>query len=155
LLVFPSIVLAIILVSVVGGTVVALMVALVATELPVFARFLRSFTLQEREREYVQAAIAAGGTDFYILARVILPNIWTRSMVIIGLGASEVVLMIAALGYLGLGIQPPNPEWGAMLSQGQSYFSQDPTLMVFPGLTIMLFVLGANLTSQGLQKLTG
>ena len=153
LLTFPSIVLAIILVSVLGGTIPSLFVALISTELPVFVRFLRSYTLQEREREYVQASLSAGASEFYILARVVLPNIWTRAVVIIGLAASDIVLMIAALGYLGLGVQPPSPEWGAMLSQGQSYFTQDPYLMIFPGVFIMLLILAANLISQGFQKI--
>ena len=139
--------------SVLGGTIPSLFVALISTELPVFVRFLRSYTLQEREREYVQASLSAGASEFYILARVVLPNIWTRAVVIIGLAASDIVLMIAALGYLGLGVQPPSPEWGAMLSQGQSYFTQDPYLMIFPGVFIMLLILAANLISQGFQKI--
>ena len=155
LLTFPSVVLAIILVSVVGGSLLALFVALVTTQLPVFVRFLRSYTIQEREQEYVIAAIASGASDLYILTRVLLPNIWARAVVVIGLAASEIVLMIAALGYLGLGIQPPSPEWGSMLSQAQSYFTQDPYLMIFPGIAIMLFVLAANLLSQGAQRFQG
>lgn len=152
ILTFPSIVLAIVLVTVMGGNLLGLLVALVATQTPMFVRFLRSFTLQVRAQEYIQASVALGATNTWILTRAILPDILGQSLVIVSLSASEIVLMIAALGFLGLGVQPPTPEWGSMLSQGQSYFTEDPSLMIFPGLFIMLMVLALNTTGQGLRK---
>lgn len=151
LLTFPSIVLAIVLVSVLQSGTVALEIAIVATQAPVFVRFTRMYALRERGKPYVESAIASGATRWWLMVRTVLPNVLGPSLVLVSLGASEVVLLISALGFLGLGVEPPAPEWGAMLSAGQSYFVQAPYLMLAPGAAIFVLVLGLNLLGEAVR----
>ncbi len=152
ILTFPSIVLAIVLVSVLQNGLLALEVAIVATQAPVFVRFTRMYAMRERGRPYVEAAVAAGASRPWVMVRTVLPNVLGPSLVLVSLGASEVVLLISALGFLGLGVQPPAPEWGAMLSAGQSYFAQAPYLMLAPGAAIFVLVLGLNLLGEAVRQ---
>jgi peptide/nickel transport system permease protein len=116
-----------------------------------YARILRAAVLSEREREYVQAALAAGASSFRILARHIGPNITGPLIVWTTLDAGKVILGIAGLSFLGLGAQPPTPEWGAMLAGSRSYFQLAPHLMLFPGVAIILTALAINLVGDGLR----
>lgn len=151
ILAFPSLVLAIVLVSIIGSGVSGLVVTITVTQAPQLIRYIRGFVLQLREMEYIQAAKAAGSGILYILFRHILRNTLGPTVVILSLLASEAVLVAAALGFLGLGVQPPDPEWGTMLSRSRSYFAQTPHLMLFPGLAIALLILGFNLVGDGLR----
>ncbi len=151
ILTFPSVILAIVLVSVLPSGLVALEVAIWATQAPVFVRFTRMYVLRERHKPYVESAIASGAPAPWLMARTVLPNILGPSLVLVSLGASEIVLLIAALGFLGLGVQPPAPEWGAMLSASQSYFAQAPYLMLAPGIAIFSLVLGLNLLGEAVR----
>lgn len=151
ILTFPSIVLAIIIVSMIGTGKTGLIITIMITQAPQIVRYLRGFVFQIREMEYIMAAKAAGSRTSYIMVRHVLRNIMGSCTVILSLLASEAVLVAAALGFLGLGVQPPDPEWGTMLSRSRSYFMETPHLMFFPGLAIAMLILGFNLLGDGLR----
>jgi ABC-type dipeptide/oligopeptide/nickel transport system permease subunit len=151
ILTFPSLVLAIIIVSMIGTGKTGLIITVMITQAPQLVRYLRGFVFQIREMEYITAAKAAGSRTSFIIVHHVLRNILGSSMVILSLMASEAVLVAAALGFLGLGVQPPDPEWGTMLSRSRSYFTQTPHLMVFPGLAIAMLILSFNLLGDGLR----
>ena len=151
ILTFPSLVLAIIIVSMIGSGKTGLIITIMITQAPQIVRYLRGFVFQIREMEYISSAKAAGSRTFYIMKKHILRNIMGPSLVVLSLLASEAVLVAAALGFLGLGVQPPDPEWGTMLSRGRSYFMESPHLMIFPGLAIALLILGFNLIGDGMR----
>lgn len=150
-LTFPSLVLSILIVTMIGSGKTGLIFTIMVTQAPQMVRYLRGFIFQIREMEYIAAAKAAGSRTFYILTRHVLRNVLGASLVIVSLMASEAVLVAAALGFLGMGVQPPDPEWGTMLSRSRSYFLQAPHLMIFPGLAIALLILGFNLVGDGLR----
>ena len=108
-------------------------------------------TFSTREKDFVIAAKALGCSTFDILRKHILPNILGPLLVIATLGVADTILTAATLGFLGLGAQPPTPEWGAMLSRGRDYIWSAPWLTIFPGLAIMVTVLGLNLLGDGLR----
>lgn len=108
--------------------------------------------MQIRNLEYIDAANAVGSSTFFILTRHIMRNITGNTAVILSLMASEALLVASALGFLGLGVQPPTPELGTMLSRGRMYFERAPHLMIFPGLFIAILILGFNLLGDGIRN---
>lgn len=150
-LTFPSLVLSIIIVTIIGTGTTGLLITIAVTQAPALVRYIRGFVLQIKEMEYIEAAKASGSGNFHILTRHILRNTLGSTMVILSLMASDAVLVAAALGFLGLGVQPPDPEWGTMLSRSRSYFATSPHLMVFPGFAIAALILGFNLSGDGLR----
>lgn len=153
LLAFPSTLLAIAIVAVVGPSLTNAMIAISITQIPVYIRLARSVVLSARELDYVQAANALGAPNRRILLRHLLPNALPPIIVQATLSIGTATLETAALGFLGLGAQPPAPEWGAMLSDAfrGGYALNAPWTMVFPGLFIMLTVLAFNLLGDGLR----
>ncbi|MEN8113930.1 MAG: ABC transporter permease [Actinomycetota bacterium] len=151
LLTFPSIVLAIILVAVLGTGSFPLLVALVVTQVPQTFRYVRGFTSQTASAEYVLASRASGSATGFTVSRHILPNIAGPLVVITSLLASEAFLMIAALGFLGIGVQPPTAEWGTMLNEARADFTLHPHVMVFPGLAIATLILAFNILGDALR----
>ncbi|GIW26044.1 ABC transporter permease [Meiothermus sp.] len=153
LLAFPSTLLAIAIVAVVGPSLTNAMIAVSITQIPVYIRLARSVVLSARELDYVQAATALGAPSRRILLRHLLPNALPPIIVQATLSIGTATLETAALGFLGLGAQPPAPEWGAMLSDAfrGGYALNAPWTMVFPGLFIMLTVLAFNLLGDGLR----
>lgn len=153
LLAFPSTLLAIAIVAVVGPSLTNAMIAIGITQIPVYIRLTRSVVLSARELEYVQAATALGAPNRRILLRHLLPNALPPIIVQATLSIGTATLETAALGFLGLGAQPPAPEWGAMLSDAfrGGYALNAPWTMIFPGLLIMLTVLAFNLLGDGLR----
>lgn len=117
------------------------------------ARIARGATLTVRELEYVQASRAIGSKDGWIILRHVLPNIFSPVIVQTTLELSQGVLLSAALGFLGLGVQPPLPELGTMLSQARTYLTIAPHMMLFPGLFIALLILGLNLAGDAVRDL--
>jgi len=115
------------------------------------ARVVRSKVLAEREKEYVEAARAIGMTDLRIMFREVLPNVIGPVMVLATLGIAATILAESVLSYLGLGVPPPTPSWGAMIAEGQSWYRLAPRLIFVPGLCILLTVLGFNLLGEGLR----
>ena len=148
---FPAILLAIAIMAARGRGVGNAMVAIGIVYVPIFARIVRGSVLSVREEEFIEAARAVGASDVRIMARHIFPNILSPIIVEITLSLSFAILAEAALSFFGLGQQPPDPSWGRMLSEGRAYFQQSVWLAIFPGLAIMLTVLGFNLLGDGLR----
>lgn len=151
LLAFPGILLAIAIVAVRGPGLLNTMFAVAVVGIPGYARVMRSMVLSLREREYVLAARMVGTRDRGIMFRHIFPNSLSPLIVQATLGIGGTILFAAALGFLGLGAQPPLPEWGAMISDGIPFLRTDPHMVFFPGFAIMTTVLGFNLLGDGLR----
>ena len=151
LLALPAILLAITVAARVGAGLPAAMVAAGLVGLPAYARLSRASTLAVKRREMIDAARAMGATDREIITRHIVPNILTPLIVQSTIGVGNAILLVSALGFLGLGAQPPTPEWGRMLADAQRYVTDAPYIGIFPGLAISLTVLGFNLTGDGLR----
>lgn len=151
LLAFPSLILAIAIVTVLGPGLQNALLAIAIVSIPVYARLARASVLSVKEQEYVTAARTLGSTPIRLLFGQIMPNSLTPLIVQGTLGIGGAVLEAAALSFLGLGAQPPTPEWGAILSEGRSYVFTAPHLVFFPGIAIMLTVLGFNLLGDGLR----
>lgn len=151
LLAFPSILLAIAIVSALGPSLTNALIAIAVINIPNFGRLIRSKVLSIKQEEYITAAKAIGMTDFRILFSHILPNSMTPVIVQGTLAIASAIIEAAALGFLGLGAQAPQPEWGKMLADARIYLVNAPWTMIFPGLAIMLTVLGFNLMGDGLR----
>jgi len=147
----PGILLAIVVIAILGVGLENVIVAISIASIPVFARLAFGSTLAVRENEHVQAARSLGASSRSILVRHILPNVAAPLIVMTTLRISTVILTASGLSFLGLGAQPPTPEWGAMLSAGRSYFTSNPHVATFPGIAIMLVVLGFNMLGDGLR----
>lgn len=153
LLAFPSILLAIAIVAILGPSLFNALVAISIVNIPTYGRLMRARVLSLREEEYVLAAHTVGLRQWRILFRHILPNSITPILVQGTMGIGSAVLEAAALGFLGMGAQPPEPEWGKMLADARNYIVQAPWLSIFPGLAIMATVLSFNLLGDGLRDL--
>lgn len=151
LLAFPGIFLALTVVAVLGPGLMNTMLAVGISGIPQFARLVRGSVLSARENVYVEAARSLGCQDIRIMRRHILPNIVAPIIVLSSLSYGWAILNAASLSFLGLGAQPPTPEWGVMLSEGRAFLRDAPWMTVFPGLFIMVSVLSANLMGDGLR----
>jgi peptide/nickel transport system permease protein len=151
LLAFPGILLALAIVSVLSPGLNNVMIAVGLSAVPNYARLVRASVLSAREQLYVEAARALGSRDLSIVARYILPNVVAPLIVTGTLGLGTAILSAAALSFLGLGSQPPQPEWGRMLSEGRDYLREAWWISTVPGLGIMLTVLAMNLLGDGLR----
>ena len=151
LMAFPSLLLAIAIVSVLGMGLINALLAIGIVSIPRFARLVRSTVLSVKELDYVQASRALGASPMHILFMRILPNAVTPLIVQGTLGIATAILDAAALSFLGLGAEPPIPEWGLMLGEEKNSIFSAPHLVIFPGIAIMLTVLGFNLLGDGLR----
>ncbi len=151
LLAFPSLILAIALISVLEPGVSSLIIAVSVTRLPTLARLARGSILATKEFDYVLAARCIGVSHRLILLRHLLPNAISPLVVQATLSTGGAIIHAATLGFLGLGVQAPTPEWGAMLSRGRTYTTVAPHVVLFPGLAIALFVFGLNSFGDGLR----
>ncbi|RNB86324.1 ABC transporter permease [Brevibacillus panacihumi] len=151
MLAFPSILLAIAIVAILGPSLQNALLAIAIVNIPTFGRLVRSRVLSLKEEEFVMAARAIGMKDSRILLQHILPNSMAPIIVTGTLGIATAIIEAAALGFLGLGAQAPEPEWGKMLSDSRQYIQKAPWTVIFPGLSIMLTVLGFNLIGDGLR----
>jgi ABC-type dipeptide/oligopeptide/nickel transport system permease subunit len=148
---FPSLILAIAIVFVLGPGIRNTLLAIAIVTIPQYARVMRASVLSIKEVDYVSASRALGASSWRVLATRVVPNALTPLVVLGTLGVATVILEAAALGFLGLGAQPPTPEWGAMLAAERARIFTAPHLMIFPGLAIMITVLGFNLMGDGLR----
>jgi ABC-type dipeptide/oligopeptide/nickel transport system permease subunit len=151
LLAFPSLLLAIAIVTVMSRGLQSALMAIAIVSIPRYARVIRGSVLAIKEQEYVSASRALGGGHAHILFRRILPNAIPPLIVQGTLGVANAILSAAALSFLGLGAQPPTPEWGTMLGSERNQVFTAPHLVFFPGLAIMLTVLSFNLLGDGLR----
>lgn len=151
MLAFPSLLLAIAFMSALGRGIDKAIIAISIVTIPEYARIVRSSVLSAKENEYIQAAKVIGNSDIAIILKHILPNILSPIIVRATLGISTAILETSALGFLGLGVQPPLAEWGSMLGSGRGYFYNAPHIVLFPGLAITITVLAFNLFGDGLR----
>ncbi len=150
-LAFPFILLAIAVIGVLGPSLTTIIAVIGVSSWVIYARVVRSAALTLREREFVHAAQALGSGDLRVLVRHILPNAFTPWLVVATLDMARVIVIESALSFLGLGVQPPAPTWGGMLADGRVYISTAWWLATFPGLAILVTVLGINLFGDGLR----
>ena len=150
-LAFPFILLAIAVIGVLGPSLRNIIVVIGVSSWVVYARVVRGEVLSIREREFVQAAIALGSRNGRVVLRHVLPNAFTPWLVVATLDMARVIVIESALSFLGLGVQPPTPTWGGMLADGRVYLSTAWWLATFPGLAILVTVLGINLLGDGLR----
>lgn len=151
LLTVPNLILAIAIASVIGAGMAGIVVATTASFVPPLARLIRGRVLEIREEDFVQAAISVGMSDARIILRHVLPNAVTVIVIETSLLAGQAVLVGSALGFLGLGVQPPAPEWGTMLSGGREFLEVAPHLVVAPGIAISLLIFAFNMFGDGLR----
>lgn len=148
---FPGIVLAILVVAVMGPSLFNLIIVLAIWATPTLSRIVRGNVLSLKEQDYVQAAQALGAGRLRIMVQHLLPNTLAPIIVYATLGVAGAILTTAALGFLGLGVQPPQAEWGNMLSNGRQYLRKAPLLMIFPGALISMTVISINLIGDALR----
>jgi peptide/nickel transport system permease protein len=152
-LALPGIIIALIIAGILGPSLLNIMLALTVVGWTGYARVVRSSVLSLREKEFVKAEIALGASPVRIVLFHILPNSLTPVLVMMTLGMGYVILSASALSFIGLGAQPPMAEWGAMLNSGRPFMKTAPHLMIFPGLAIMISVMGFNFLGNGLRDL--
>jgi peptide/nickel transport system permease protein len=151
MLAFPALLLALAIVTILGPGLMNMLYAIGIVSIPAYARIVRASVLSVKEQDYILAARAIGAPPSRILFRNVFPNTLTPLIVQATLGIGTAILDSAGLSFLGLGAQPPRPEWGAMLGQGRYAVFTAPHIVLFPGLAIMLTVLGFNLLGDGLR----
>jgi len=151
LLALPGILLALVIIAAIGPGLENVMLAVGISAVPTFARVVRASTLATKERAFVEASRALGCSDLVIVFRHVLPNILPPIIVLATLGVATAILAGASVSYLGLGAQPPTPEWGAMVNEGRTHIRSGWWLATMPGLAIMVTVLGLNLFGDGLR----
>ncbi|MBY3052772.1 ABC transporter permease subunit [Rhizobium laguerreae] len=151
ILAFPSLLLALVLVAVLGPGLTNAMIAISLVNQPHFVRLTRASVISEREKEYVIASRVAGAGTFRLMFKTILPNCLGPLIVQATLAFSAAILDAAALGFLGMGAQPPTPEWGTMLAESREFISRAWWVVTFPGLAILITVLAINLMGDGLR----
>jgi peptide/nickel transport system permease protein len=148
---FPTLILAIAIAAMLGPGLNNAVLAIAVVYAPLFSRVARGPVIAEREREHVVAALGLGAGTARVIVRHILPNVLAPLIVQASVSLAFAILTEASLSYLGLGTQPPDPSWGTMLNEGRTYLETAPWMSVFPGLAIMLAVLGFNLLGDGLR----
>lgn len=147
----PSTLMAIAVVSALGPNFANLIIAIALGDIPGYARIIRSSVLSIRDNEFVEASVAVGGSHAHIIAQHIFPNTLAALIVQATLGVGYVIIAASGLSYLGLGVMPPAPEWGAMLSEAQAQIRYFPHQVIFPGLAIVITVLALNLLGDALR----
>ena len=147
----PSTLMAIAVVSALGPNFANLIIAIAIGDIPGYARIIRSSVLSIRDNEFVEASIAVGGSHAHVMAQHIFPNTLAALIVQATLGVGYVIIAASGLSYLGLGVMPPAPEWGAMLSEAQAQIRYFPHQVIFPGLAIVITVLAINLLGDALR----
>jgi len=151
LIAIPFTLLAIAIVTALGPSLVNLIIAISVADIPGYARIIRSAILSVKDSEFVEASVAVGASHRRVILTHIIPNSLAPIIVHATLGVGFAILAASGLSYLGLGIMPPTPEWGSMLSEGQRHIRYSPWIVIFPGLAIMLTVLALNLLGDGLR----
>jgi peptide/nickel transport system permease protein len=151
LMAFPTLLLALAVVATLGGSVGNLILAITLAYIPIFSRVVRGSVLSVKQNEFVEASRALGARDGRIMLVAILPNVLAPAIVQATFNLSTAIMIEAALSFLGLGVQPPQPSWGTMLSEARNFMELDPWLAVAPGGAITLAVLGFNLFGDGLR----
>lgn len=150
-LAIPNMLLALAIVAALGPSMFNLMIAIAISNVPTYARILRSSVLSIKGTEFIEASRAAGAGTGTIVFREVIPNCLAQVIVQASISAAYVIVLAATLSFIGLGVQPPSPEWGAMLSSGREYMRNNNYLVLFPGLAIVITVIALNLLGDGLR----
>ena len=153
MLAFPALLLALALMAGLGSSLLNVILAITVAFLPRFTRLQRAVTLAVREREFVTAAVALGSSQGRVLLHHVAPNCLAPALVMLTVSAADAILVESSLSFLGLGVQPPAPTWGAVISDGRSFLQNAPWISGFSGAAIMITVLGLNLLGDGLRDL--
>lgn len=153
LLAFPVVLLAIFIVAVLGPSMLNAIVAVAIVYTPTFARLARASVLSLRAQDFVEAARAMGANDARVLGRHVLPSTLSPLIVQCSLGIGSAILIEASLSFLGLGVQPPTPSWGAMIGAGRNFLTVAPWLAAVPGIAIILAIIGFNLFGDGIRDM--
>ena len=148
---FPTILLLLSIVAALGPSLTTVLIAIGISGIPGYSRLMRGSVLQALNTEYVLAARLAGASNLRLMFRHILPNVLTPIIIYGTLGLGGGIMMTAGLSYLGLGAQPPAPEWGAMLNEGRTYLRSAPWMSIYPGLAVFLAIIAINLIGDGLR----
>ncbi len=151
LLAFPAVLLAVAIVAVLRPGLMQVVVALAVRSIPGYARIARSAVLTVRQLDYTEAARALGASPWHVVSRTVLPNCWTAVFVFASLQVGNAILLGSALSFLGLGVQPPSPEWGRMVSEGRAWLRDAPHVAAFPGVAIFLLVVSVNLVADAVR----
>lgn len=151
ILAIPAILLAITIVAALGASIMNLMIAIGIANIPGFARVVRASILSVKDQEYIEAARAIGAKDHTIILRHVLPNSMAPIIVFATLKVATAIMATASLSFIGLGVQPPTPEWGSMLAGGRAYIRDQMYIVLYPGLAIVFSVLSLNLIGDGLR----
>lgn len=151
---FPSLLLAMVVTVALGVNLTNILLAASITYWPIYARLVRGSTLAEKEKEYVEAARAVGMGKLRIMFTQILPNVGSELIILMTMNMGGAILLTASMSFVGLGARPPTPEWGAMVSKGRNYLGQAPWVALFPGLAILVCVMGFMLLGDGLRDVT-
>jgi len=153
LLAMPTLILALVIVGLLGQGLRNLIITIILVQWPRYARLVRGMALRIREQDFVEAARAVGASRFRIMLRHIAPNLLGPVVVFSTIDMGTTLLVVSGLSFLGFGVGPPTPEWGAMLAESRSFLDKAPALLAFPGLAISLMVLAFNLAGDGLRDL--
>lgn len=153
ILAFPTLVLALAVIGFMGASLQASIIGIAAAWWPSNARMVRALVLSASKRDFVRAAYLCGASRLRVVVRHILPQIVPPLAIIISLETASVLLALSALSFLGIGAQPPTPEWGAMLNEARSFFAQAPHMLIAPGLAVTVAVLALNLVGEGMRDL--
>jgi peptide/nickel transport system permease protein len=155
LLAFPALLLAMVLLATLGPSNLNLILVIAVLYIPMFARIARSMVLDLRTREFVEAARLRGETRRYILLREVLPNSLPPLLVEASIRFAYSIFLVASLGFLGLGVQPPSPDWGRQVNEARTFFDLAPWMLLFPTAAISLLVIGTSLMADGLRQVFG
>src|SRR5579872_2892618 len=147
----PSLVLAVLVIAIIGPSLFNTIIAITIVYMPTYVRLMRASAISELAKEYVTAAKASGVGPLRLMIMTVLPNCLAPYIVQAAIGVSTAILEAAGLGFLGLGAQPPTPEWGAMLADAREFIRSDPWIVTLPGLAIVVTVIAINLTGDGLR----
>ena len=150
-LAIPGELLAMAIVASLGPSMTNLLIAVTIARIPPFTRVIRSSILTVIDQDYIEAAIASGARDSYIIVKHILPNAMGPIIIQATMGVGRMILTAAGMSFIGMGVQPPLPEWGSMLAEGRDFMRYSPYITLFPGLAIILTSLALNLLGDGLR----
>lgn len=151
ILAFPDFILAIAIAGILGPSLTNIVIAIVLVKWIVYARVVRGLVLEEKQKEFVLASRLSYSSNFHTIRLHIIPQIFSEIVVMAAIDVGKIILLISSFSYIGIGAQAPLPEWGAMLNEGRTFFQVHPSLMVNPGIAILLTVLCCNLLGDGLK----
>jgi peptide/nickel transport system permease protein len=152
-LAFPPLLLALVILATIGPSLTSLILVVAILYVPMLARVTRSMVLDLKTKEFVEAAVTRGESRWYILFQEILPNAYAPLLVELSMRFSYAIFLVASLGFLGMGVQPPSPDWGLQINEARSYFTSAPWMLLFPALAISLLVVATNLMTDGFRHI--